>query len=245
VISFASTVVGAGVTCLIQALALRYLRSHYFAHAFYRGENRRTSNIINLVVESVNLGTVFVSTAIRLIRLIFVTSLYFGRVDVPMLASHAGLVGRVIYSDAAVESFKTDLLLHDAHRHPYIERIGLLYLMKVHNGKDFGSRAGAYWRLLFVLAIMPWLRTYRVRPETTDDIGGQDDASSIASSSRRSQRTDDIHGLRRELELTQRALKNCSTRLRGVADQVLAKEKDIKRLRNELKEAKRPREFDC
>ena len=27
----------------------------------------------------------------------------------------------------------------------------MLYLMKLYNGKDFGTRAGAYWRILFVL----------------------------------------------------------------------------------------------
>lgn len=48
------------------------------------------------------------------------------------------------------------------HRHPYIERLGLLYMLKLRNGKDFGSQAGAGWRMLFVLALLPWMRNYRV-----------------------------------------------------------------------------------
>ena len=48
------------------------------------------------------------------------------------------------------------------HRHPYIERLGLLYMLKLRNGKHFGTQAGAGWRMLFVLALLPWMRKYRV-----------------------------------------------------------------------------------
>jgi hypothetical protein len=62
-------------------------------------------------------------------------------------------------------SFRKDVLIHDAHRHPYMERWGLLYLLKLRHGASFGTPAGAAWRILLTLALMPWLRNYRVYPQ--------------------------------------------------------------------------------
>lgn len=51
--------------------------------------------------------------------------------------------------------------IHIAHRHPYIERLCVLYMMKLKNNK-FCSEAGACWRLLFVSTLMPWMVQHRV-----------------------------------------------------------------------------------
>jgi|EP00970_Alexandrium_tamarense_P018329 hypothetical protein len=38
-------------------------------------------------------------------------------------------------------------------------------MMKLRYGDRFGREAGTAWRLLFVFALMPWLRRYRIRAE--------------------------------------------------------------------------------
>lgn len=58
--------------------------------------------------------------------------------------------------------FRKDILTHEAHRHPYLERIGLIYMTKLRH-ESFGNTACTSWRLLFVFALMPWLRKYRLR----------------------------------------------------------------------------------
>ena len=59
--------------------------------------------------------------------------------------------------------------MHDTHRHPYMERLNVLYMMKLRYGDKFGSRAGSAWRLIFVMALMPWLRRYRLDEDEKEE----------------------------------------------------------------------------
>jgi len=52
--------------------------------------------------------------------------------------------------------------LHDAHRHPYLDTLGYLYMMQLRfRDGGFMKRACSAWRLIFVQALMPWLHKYR------------------------------------------------------------------------------------
>jgi hypothetical protein len=66
--------------------------------------------------------------------------------------------------DYVPTNFTKDLLVHEAHRHPYMERLAQTYLMKLRN-PHFGSNVGAVWRQLFVLALMPWMKKHRIFSE--------------------------------------------------------------------------------
>jgi len=93
--------------------------------------------------------------------LVCLSIFFIARVDIPVLAPGIGRLGP-IELDGSWFAFRKDILLHEAHRHVFIERFGQLCLLKLRAPKSFGVRACSAWRLLFVLSVMPWLRKYRV-----------------------------------------------------------------------------------
>jgi hypothetical protein len=98
---------------------------------------------------------------VRLVKLVMISAFYIGRLDTPLFAPGVGMIGPM-HLDAHPIQFRKDLLVHDAHRHPYMERLSVIYLLKLRYGEQFGHRAGGQWRLIFVIALMPWLRRYRL-----------------------------------------------------------------------------------
>lgn len=50
-----------------------------------------------------------------------------------------------------------------------MERLGVLYMLKLCYGDDFANQAGSTWRLLLVMSLMPWLRRYRIN-ELEDEL---------------------------------------------------------------------------
>ena len=88
-------------------------------------------------------------------------ALSVGRIDTPFLAPGVGVVAGV-----ELDSYPTvhmrEVMSHEAHKHPYMESLGTIYLMKLRHGKSFCTHAGSCWRLIFVYALMPWMQKYRI-----------------------------------------------------------------------------------
>ena len=106
---------------------------------------------------------------IRMVKLIVVAVAYIGKIDRPLLAKGVGQIASVEL-DPYPTIHTRDLLAHDAHRHPYIEVLGTMYLMKLRYAKSFGNRAGSSWRLIFVFALLPWLHQYRLYDDDDDQV---------------------------------------------------------------------------
>ncbi|KAI2490939.1 hypothetical protein MHU86_23627 [Fragilaria crotonensis] len=113
-----------------------------------------------------SLGLTVGTMVVRMFKLFLISALYIGRLDTPLFAPGVGMIGPISVDGHPVQ-FRKGLILHDAHRHPYMERLGVIYLLKLKYGEHFANRAGGQWRLIFVMALMPWLRKYRVDDSIT------------------------------------------------------------------------------
>jgi len=119
------------------------------------------SNIALLMFEAWNMGNALGYVLVRAIRVLVIALFYLGRLDIWVLADGVGEFW-CMHPDAYPRAFNRDLLVHEAHRHPYAERLSVMYMLKLRFKKQFGNRAGGCWRLLFVSALMPWIVRYRV-----------------------------------------------------------------------------------
>ena len=191
VLTIVAQTIGLLCTILVKVVVLCVLRRKFYA-AFHR-KRTGVSNVLVLILESwdVALSTGYMLG--RSTKLLLVAVWYIGRIDAPLLAGGAGYVGTVPL-DAYPVAFRKNILQIESTRHPYIERVGQLFLLKLIHGKGFISRAGATWRLLFVLTLMPWVRKWRINVSKdadltdsedftldSDDDGGNGGNTSIAS----------------------------------------------------------------
>lgn len=85
---------------------------------------------------------------------------WIGRTDVFFLTEDVALFG--VQLDLVPADYIKDILAHEAHRHPYKERLAQMYVMKARHRDLFVTEAGGAWRQLILLAFMPWLAKYRV-----------------------------------------------------------------------------------
>eukprot|EP00551_Chaetoceros_affinis_P015122 CAMPEP_0203714454 /NCGR_PEP_ID=MMETSP0091-20130426/71093_1 /ASSEMBLY_ACC=CAM_ASM_001089 /TAXON_ID=426623 /ORGANISM="Chaetoceros affinis, Strain CCMP159" /LENGTH=139 /DNA_ID=CAMNT_0050592525 /DNA_START=191 /DNA_END=610 /DNA_ORIENTATION=- len=125
----------------------------------------------------------------RALSLFLLSEFYVGRLDTPFVSKG---VGRFGWLDLEPYNnwFLTAILSTEAHRHPYIETLGVAYLMKLKYSNDFIDQVGVKWRTIFVTALMPWLVKYRhasvdapfIRTSDVDDGESKDQSSDTDAS---------------------------------------------------------------
>jgi len=127
----------------------------------------RAANYNALAMECWHLGVGGGTLLSRLGQFLFAAAFWIGRIDVPFLDEHVNLFG---YSfDYVPIYYRREILVHETHKHPFINRLGGMFLMRIKHGSNFSSAAGTQWRLLFTIALFPWLAKYRKRKDKKDD----------------------------------------------------------------------------
>jgi len=104
----------------------------------------------------------------RLFKLIAISAFYVGRIETPLFAKGVGEIGPVPIDSYPVQ-FRKDLVVHDAHRHPYMKRLGVNYMLKLRYGDSFAKPAGSARTLIVVEALMPWLLRFRLNEGAETD----------------------------------------------------------------------------
>jgi len=101
---------------------------------------------------------------VRMFKILLISVASVGNIDRRLLAEGVGQIGSLEFDPYPTIHLR-DLVAHEAHRHPYIEILGTVYLMKLRYSERFGSRSGSAWRLMFVYALLPWMHQYRIPDE--------------------------------------------------------------------------------
>ena len=155
-----ATLVGILVTIILRVILVQCFFTKTFA-GFYRVQPA-SANFMGILLESWNIALSAGEIVSRAIKLLLLTVLYLGRIDTPLLGPKSSMIGDIMI-DRYPSLFTIDALLHEAHRHPYLDRLGLLCMLKIQHGNGFVTKAGSCWRLLFTLVLFPWLSSQRVQ----------------------------------------------------------------------------------
>lgn len=164
VLSAIGNLLGLSVILITKIIMSQIMRFTFFA-AFYR-RLPLAGNVLTIIVEVYSIAISVWFMLVRTIKITILAALSLGRIDVPLFASGVGIFGPLEIDNWPTVTRK-EILVHEAHRHPYIETLGYLYMMQLRFRDGFAQRACSAWRLIFVLALMPWLHKYRdmTRPE--------------------------------------------------------------------------------
>jgi hypothetical protein len=142
---------------IIKILLMSCCRSRNIK-AFFRIKPRG-ANISTLALECWHIGLASGTLIGRLTQFLLAMAFWIGRIDSVFLSEEVEVMGYRF--DTVPIKFTTEILLHEAHRHPFVERMAAMYLMRLKYGEHFCSDAGAAWRRLFIATLFPWMLKYR------------------------------------------------------------------------------------
>ena len=152
--------VGITIMVLLRWVITRQVRASSH-RGFYRVKPF-SSNIISLMQECLNMGLTITMALSRAVILFLLSEFYVGRLDTPFVASGVGDFGW-INLEPYNNWFLAAVFSVEAHnRHPYVESLGVMYLMKLKYIENFNNQVGIKWRTIFVTALMPWLTKFQV-----------------------------------------------------------------------------------
>jgi len=97
-----------------------------------------------------------------------------------------------------------------------MERWASLYLLKLRYGDRFGTHAGGVWRILYTLALMPWMRKYRVYPSHRRRTFPKGDSGDVQSD----EAFENVVMEKQALQLEVKALQEENRRMMGLEDEV-------------------------
>jgi len=157
-IRFAAQLLAISITLGLRSLLMMCVSSLFLG--FYRS-TPAWSSLMMVVLECWSLGTTVATIATRLVLMIILAAAYVGRLDTAIFAKGVDSGAFGILQDRYPILLRKDLLLHEAHRHPFIERLGTIYMLKIKHGNEFGRAPESAWRVVLTLALMPWLRKFR------------------------------------------------------------------------------------
>jgi hypothetical protein len=220
--------------------------------AFFKGLYRKRpagANISFLSLDWANYYLTILTVIVRVIKILIAAFLAVGMIDRPFLANGVGQIGSMEL-DPYPTIHTRELIANEAHRHPYIETLGVMYLMKLRYANDFGHRAGSAWRLIFIYALMPWFHHYRIRDSDSSIVPPALEAEEDGELEEANKRAIDSHKLYASESKLGNSLVSLSNTYDGVTGKVNkdltkdyqsleAENRRLKRLVKKLKKSKR------
>ena len=159
--------IGLLITTILDVLISTKTQGYVWGSGGFYRSRLAFSNIQGMFYEMWNLAIGLGPVGTRIFVILINALRFLGRADTSYMAPQVNFWGW--FRDLNHFSFHLDGLMHEAHRHPYIERLAVLYSVKLYNGKNFATREGSAWRLLYVMALFPWLQGYRAnKPHLID-----------------------------------------------------------------------------
>jgi hypothetical protein len=152
---------GLTITITMKSVITSLCRRRFF-RAFYRVAPVK-SNLASLALECWFIGLGGGVLVGRITQFLLASAFWVGRIDEPFLADNIALFGYKF--DYVPLTYIKELLVHEAHRHPYLERLSTMYMMRLRYKSFASSDACGAWRQLFVLTLLPWLMHSRVNEE--------------------------------------------------------------------------------